>query len=97
MRIEFLDQAELDLLAGYHFYEDQEPGLGTYFLTSLYADIESLCIYAGVHRKAYKHYHRLLSKRFPFAVFYTFQNDTVLVQAVLDCRQDPAWIRERLE
>ena len=97
MRIEILDQAELDLLAGYHFYEDQEPGLGTYFLTSLYGDIESLRIYAGVHRKAYKHYHRLLSRRFPFAVFYTFQNETVFVQAVFDCRGDPAWIRERLK
>jgi hypothetical protein len=40
---------------------------------------------------------RLLSRRFPFAVFYTFQNDTVFVQAVLDCRRDPAWIRERLK
>lgn len=97
MRIEFLDQAELDLLAGYHFYEDQEPGLGTYFLTCLYADIESLRIYAGVHRKAYKHYHRLLSRRFPFAMFYAFQNGTVFVQAVLDCRRDPAWTREKLK
>ena len=96
MRIEILDQAELDLLDGSHFYQNQEPGLGSYFLTNLYADIESLRIYAGVHRKAYKHYHRLLSRRFPFAVFYTFQNDTVSVHAILDCRKDPAWIRQRL-
>jgi hypothetical protein len=71
MRIQILDQAELDLSEGSKFYEDQEPGLGWYFLTNLYADIESLRIHAGVHRKAYKHYHRLLSRRFPFAVFFT--------------------------
>jgi hypothetical protein len=96
MRLEILDQAELDLVDGFHFYERQQPGLGSYFLANLYADIESLRIHAGVHRRAYKHYHRLLSKRFPFAVFYTVQGDTTSIHAVLDCRRDPAWIRRRL-
>ena len=97
MKIEFLDQAELDLIDGFRFYEDQQVGLGSYFLTSLYADIESLRIHAGIHRKAYKHYHRLLSKRFPFAVFYTFEGNTIFIQAVLDCRRNPAWIRQHLK
>jgi hypothetical protein len=68
MRIEILDQAELDLIEGFHFYESQDAGLGSYFLTSLYSDIESLRLYAGVHGKAYSSYQRLLSRRFPFAV-----------------------------
>jgi len=42
-------------------------------------------------------YHRLLSKRFPFAVYYRVENDTVLVYAVLDCRRNPAWIRNKME
>ncbi len=96
MRIEVLDQAELDLIDGFRFYEDQQPGLGSYFLANLYADIESLRIHAGVHRKAYKQYHRLLSKRFPFAVFYTVRGEIISICAVLDCRRDPAWIRNRL-
>ena len=52
MRIEILDQAESDLLEGFHFYEDQEPGLGSYFLTNLFSDIESLRLYGGIHRQA---------------------------------------------
>ena len=40
---------------------------------------------------------RLMSKRFPFAVFYTVRGETVFIRAVLDCRRDPAWIRERLQ
>lgn len=51
------------------FYEEQSAGLGSYFLTNLYAEIESLRIYAGIHSKPYKDYYRLLSRRFPFAVF----------------------------
>ena len=73
MRIEILDKAENDLVEGYLFYETQQAGLGDYFLSTLYSDIESLRIHAGIHRMAYRKLHRLLSKRFPFAVFYTFE------------------------
>ena len=96
MRIEILDQAERDLIDGFHFYEAQQTGLGSYFLTNLNGDIESLQNYGGIHLQVYKNYHRLLSKRFPFAVFYTVREGKVFVRAVLDCRRDPAWIRKRL-
>ncbi|HYV04695.1 MAG TPA: hypothetical protein VFB82_08925 [Blastocatellia bacterium] len=42
MRVEILDQAEDDLIEGFHFYEAQRPGLGSSFLVSLYEDIDSL-------------------------------------------------------
>jgi len=97
MRIEILDQAAHDLVEGFRFYEEQGEGLGSYFLTNLFVDIDSLLFSAGVHTKPYKHYHRLLSRRFPFAVFYTVRENTILIRAVLDCRRNPAWIRGRLE
>jgi hypothetical protein len=97
MKVQILDQAIEDLVEGFHFYEAQQTGLDSYFLTNLYADIESLRLYGGVHRQAYKSCHRLLSKRFPFGVFYSFRDDTVYVHAVVDCRRHPAWIRKRLE
>src|SRR6266849_7756659 len=96
MRIEILDQAERDLIEGFHFYEKQSTGLGSYSLANLYNDIESLETYAGIHRKVYRDYNRLLSRRFPFAVFYRVKKDTVFIHAILDCRGNPAWIRKRL-
>ena len=97
MRIEILEEVERDLIEGFKFYENQQVGLGLYFRTNLYADIESLKNYAGIHSRPYKPYHRFLSRKFPFAIFYTVEKDTVFIHAVLDCRKDPAWIRERLE
>ena len=41
MKIEILDEAEADLIEGYHFYEAQDAGLGSYFLDSLFSDIDS--------------------------------------------------------
>lgn len=39
---------------------------------------------------------RLLSKRFPFEVYYKVIDKGVLVTSVLDCRRNPNWIRETL-
>ncbi|MBA2432907.1 MAG: hypothetical protein H0V56_12475 [Chthoniobacterales bacterium] len=41
-------------------------------------------------------YHRALSKRFPFGVYYLVKEEVIEVYAVLDLRRDPAWIRRRL-
>ncbi|WP_089938551.1 type II toxin-antitoxin system RelE/ParE family toxin [Candidatus Entotheonella palauensis] len=95
MRVQILDEAQQDLIEGYHFYEGQEEGLGDYFLDSLFSDIDSLQFYAGIH-PVFFGYHRLLSKRFPFAVYYRVENETVKVYAVLDCRREPSWTRNRL-
>ena len=95
MRIELLDAAERDLIQGFEFYDRQSKGLGDYFLDSIFSDIESLHIYAGVHALHFG-YHRLLSKRFPFAIYYRIKNEIIQIYAILDCRRNPAWIREKL-
>lgn len=95
MRIEILPTAREDLADGFVFYEKQQRGLGTYSLNSLFADIDSLMIHAGQHRRVYGA-HRLLGRVFPFAVYYDVLNDTAKVKAVLDCRRDPEWIEKRL-
>lgn len=53
MTIKILETAKSDLLKGYTFYEFQEKGAGEYFLDSLYSDIDSLIMYAGIHPKKY--------------------------------------------
>jgi hypothetical protein len=94
--IRILDEAESDLVGGFHFYEQQDRGLGSYFLDSLYADIESLLLYAGIHEKHFG-YFRMLAHRFPFAIYYLIDRDVIEIHAVLDCRRSPLWTRRRLE
>ena len=95
MKVEIMDQARDDLAAGFHFYEKQAPGLGSYFLDSLFSDIDSLVLYGGIHRIVFG-FNRALAKRFPFAVYYRAAGDVVRVYAVLDCRRNPTWIRRKL-
>jgi len=96
MKIHILAAAQQDLVNGFRFYDVQETGLGSYFLDSLYADIDSLRFYGGVHMVVDGGYHRMLAKRFPFAVYYRIESETVRVYAILDCRRSPAWSRKRL-
>ena len=96
MRVRVLDSAKEHLVEGFRFYEDQEDGLGTYFLDSLFSDIDSLVFYGGSHPVRFG-FHRSLSKRFPFAVYYLMSDKEVNVHAVLDCRRRPSWIRRILK
>ena len=96
MRIEILDEAGEDLVQGFRFYEGRQAGLGAYFLDCLFSDIDSLLLSAGIHHVKYQ-YHRCLSKRFPFAIYYDMEGEVVRVHAVLDCRKNPSWIRKRLK
>lgn len=96
MRIKILSSAMDDLYEARLFYEKQGEGLGDYFFDSLFSDIDSLVLYGGIHRRVYG-YHRVLSKRFPYAIYYTVEeNDLVVVQRVLDLRQNPKKIRRAL-
>lgn len=63
--------------------------LGDYFLDSLFSDIDSLALYAGVHAMFFGDY-RLLARRFPFAVYYKTVGNECIVWRVLDCRQNPS-------
>ena len=95
MTIKILDVAEKDIKIGISFYESQKDGLGKYFLDSILSDIESLHIYAGIHIVV-SGYYRLLSKRFPFSIYYKMKENTIYIYAVLDCRRDPNSLAKRL-
>ncbi|MEM9281128.1 MAG: type II toxin-antitoxin system RelE/ParE family toxin [Verrucomicrobiota bacterium] len=97
MSIRILPSALEDLRWGWQFYEWQQEGLGDYFQDSLFSDIESLKLYPGVHRIVFG-YHRLLSKRFPFAIYYKFDGtDQLLIFRILDMRRDPDSIAKELK
>jgi plasmid stabilization system protein ParE len=97
MSIKILASASEDLDRGRIFYSRQGEGLGEYFLDSLASDIDALALYAGIHPKVFGYY-RLLSKRFPYDVYYQInRRHDVIVWRVLDLRQDPLRIQRALK
>ncbi len=64
MKIQVLTAAINDLNNGRLFYQQQGEHLGDYFLDSLFSDIDSLIVYAGIHQQVFGYY-RMLAHRFP--------------------------------
>jgi plasmid stabilization system protein ParE len=95
MDIRLLEAAKDDLRSGWSFYERQSSGLGNTFLAAIDSDVQTLALYAGTHLKLAGFY-RMLIKRFPFALYYLVNESSIDIYAILDCRRDPIWIRDRL-
>lgn len=67
MKVRILRSDFEDLVAGRRFYDRHKQGVGDYFYDSLFAEVDSLVSYAGVHPVRFG-FHRLLARRFPYAV-----------------------------
>ena len=48
-------------------------------------------------RSFYFGFHRMLSKRFPFGIYYEVEDAVAYVYAILDLRRDPLWIHSKLQ
>ncbi len=96
MKLRVLPSAIGDLRAGRSFYSEHGEEVGEYFFDSVFADIDSLTVYAGVHMQLWG-FHRMLARRFPFAIYYKLDDDFCTIWRVLDCRQSPRRVRGALQ
>ena len=96
MRIVVLEEAAEDIKRGREFYDLQEIGVGDYFEDTILSDIESLGLFHGIHSKHFG-FHRLLSERFPFGIYYGETPMFTEVFAVLDLRRHPLWTHKELK
>ena len=94
-RVLVLDDAAEDIENGRDFYNRQEFGVGGYFADSIVAEIEGLGLLHGIHSKHFG-FHRRLSDRFPFGIYYRETPEAIEVFAILDLRRDPVWIDTEL-
>jgi len=96
MKVQILRSAIKDLASGRKFYDRQEADIGDYFFDSLFAEIDSLALYGGIHSIHFGFY-RLLAKRFPYAIYYKVVDSKAIVFRVLDCRRNPNRLRKVFE
>ncbi len=91
-----LFEAEQDATDAYNWYESHEPGLGEEFLRCIEICILSIRRNPELYRKAFDDFRRVLARRFPYAIFYEYENNHVFIYAVFHCSQDPNKWRTRL-
>ena len=89
-------EAEQDIADAYAWYEGQRVGLGEEFLSRVDACIQATRRNPELHPIVHENYRRALVRRFPYAVFYEFADDTVTVYCIFHTARDPQRWRRRL-
>jgi plasmid stabilization system protein ParE len=87
--------AQDDIESSREFYENQSLHLGTYFYDSLLADLEH-CDFMQGFTKGIMAFFRMITRRFPYALYYDIEDQWVVVHAILHTRTDMHYIEKRL-
>jgi len=90
MNVVYTTKAKRDLRLAFLWYEEQRAGLGMDFLDCIEVAIESIARMPEMYVKHHENFRRALIRRFPFSIFYTIEQATVVVHAIFDNRQNPA-------
>jgi plasmid stabilization system protein ParE len=89
-------EAEEDIAEAYAWYEGRRTGLGEEFLSCVDACLEGIRRTPEMHAVVHENYRRGLVRRFPYAVFYEYAEDTVTVYGIFHTSRNPDKWRQRL-
>ena len=92
-----LFQADSDIQSAFNRYEEIQTGRGEVFLRQLDLAFGILKRNPEIGRMYGGEYRRMLIRGFPYGVFYQVQPTRVVVAAVMDLRQNPETIQQRLK
>ena len=81
-------RAEADLLEARLWYEGQRAGLGDAFLGEVKQTITRLENHPERPPLYYRDFRRLLTRRFPYKLFYRIERDRVVVFRILHAKRD---------
>lgn len=89
MRLRYTDRAKDDIELALAWYERQQPGLGLQFLDCIEDAIQSIIDHPDAYRVRYQAFRACVVRRFPFLIFFTRDNDELIVHSVFHHRHDP--------
>ncbi|MFP4333507.1 MAG: type II toxin-antitoxin system RelE/ParE family toxin [Campylobacterales bacterium] len=89
MNLNYTDRAKEDVEISFEWYEKQRKGLGFEFLDCLEVGIKKIINNPEAYGICYSSFRRFLIRRFPFSVYYTIEQDGIVVHSVFDNRQHP--------
>jgi len=95
-RAELTPGAESDIAEAFDFYEAQLAGLGVQFLATLERQLELVVDNPLQYEVRYRSVRRAVLRRFPYAIFYLFEGESVVVLAVEHQARDPEHWKQRL-
>lgn len=87
---------EADVEAAFDWYEGEEPGLGFEFLDEVRAAYHRILEHPFGFQDLRSGIRRALTRRFPYAVYFSVEGETIVIVAVLSTARDPAEWQRRI-
>ncbi len=85
----FLDVAEAELEAAIAYCETASSGLGMEFLAEVERTISRILNYPMAWRRLSENHRCCRTRRFPYGIIYSIDNDDIIISAVMHLRKDP--------
>lgn len=92
----FLFSADADIQSAYEFYERYQSGRGELFMRHLDVIFGRLREFPEMAPLFHESYRRLLVHGYPYGIFYAIEGRRVIIAGIMDLRQEPEIIRQRL-
>jgi len=89
-------QADHDIQTAFNRYEGFQAGRGEVFMRHLDAALTLLRQHPEIAPVYGGRYRRMLIRDFPYGIFYEVQPKRIVVGAIMDLRQDPKTIQQKL-
>lgn len=94
--LRFLPEVTEDIMTAYTWYEEKAIGLGEEFLRIFYAHVASICRAPFICSKVHQEFRRGLLQRFPYAVYFRIDGETVIIFGVFHCARNPSMVLDSL-
>lgn len=85
----FKEEALQDVGDSYEFYETRKERLGEQFLSELESILSSIQKHPTSFPKVIRNLRKVSMNRFPFAVIYEFEHNSIVVYAVYHGKKNP--------
>lgn len=89
------EEAAVDVDEAYEWYEQQRPGLGDEFLVELDDSIERIRKHPTGQPRYNPRFHCTLLDRFPYVIYFSVDDSSVIVFGVLHGRRDAQILKNR--
>lgn len=96
MRIRFLAAARKEFLEAVSHYDSKEPTLGDEFADEVWETISRIASHPSAWQQLSTRTRRCLTRRFPYAVIYRAQANSILIIAVMHQKRHPDSWRGRV-
>jgi plasmid stabilization system protein ParE len=87
----FNKDAQLEYETSLEWYAERSLKAATNFVAEVDKTLTLICFYPNRWRNAYKNFHELQLKKYPFTIIYTFEEDKklVIVTSIFHHKRNP--------